>query len=173
MFEGYLKTIRHKGDEDVRFDARILLVIDRTDGQIAFEFFEGLLDFGQLDVVLSQVSGMLSCEIGAEQVAPFSTPNYAEFVSVQGEGEGLRGDGLVFCRQMEVDQPISMPGLFLSCTEFDQQLITGQLLLLELAQAFAEPFQSPPPHRALLVRPASTSRQDIKFSRLLDQFDLH
>jgi hypothetical protein len=56
VFEGYLKTIRHKGDEDVRFDARILLVIDRTDGQIAFEFFEGLLDLGQLDV--AQVAWM-------------------------------------------------------------------------------------------------------------------
>jgi hypothetical protein len=46
MLEGHLKTIRHKGDEDMRFDARVFLVIDRTDGQIAFEFFEGLLDLG-------------------------------------------------------------------------------------------------------------------------------
>ncbi len=51
MFEGHLKTIRHKGDKDVRFDTRVLLVIDRTDGQIAFEFFEGLLDLGELEVL--------------------------------------------------------------------------------------------------------------------------
>jgi hypothetical protein len=46
-------------------------------------------------------------------------------------------------------------------------------LLLKLAQALAEPFQSPPTHRALLVHPADTSRQEIKLARLLDQFDLH
>ena len=58
MLEGHLKTIRHKGDKDVRFDTRILLVIDRSDGQIAFEFFEGLLDLGELDVALLPQLGL-------------------------------------------------------------------------------------------------------------------
>jgi ribosomal protein S6 len=103
----------------------------------------------------------------------FSAPNDAEFVPVQGEGEGLWGDGLVFSRQMEIDQPVSLPGLFLGRAEFEQEIITGQFLLLDLAQALPEPFQSAPAHRALLERPTPASRQDIKFSRLLDQFDLH
>ncbi|MDQ3775111.1 MAG: hypothetical protein M3461_12515, partial [Pseudomonadota bacterium] len=116
--------------EDVGCDTRVFLVIDRADGQIALEFFEGLLDLGQLDVVLPQASGRFSREIGAEQVAPFSAPNDAEFVPVQGEGEDLWGDGLVFSRQMEIDQPVSLPGLFLGGTEFEQEIITGQFLLL-------------------------------------------
>ena len=74
---------------------------------------------------------------------------------------------------MKIDQPVSLPGLFLGGTEFEQEIITRQFLLLELAQAFPEPFQSPPTHRALLVHPTTASRQDIKFSRLLDQFDFH
>ena len=133
------------------------LVIDRADGQIALELFEGLLDLGQLDVVLPQASGRFSGEVRSEQVAPFSAPNDAEFVPVQGEGEGLWGDGLVFGRQMEIDQPVSLPGLFLGGAEFEQEIITGQFLLLDLAQAFPEPFQSAPTHRALLVRPTPAS----------------
>ena len=86
---------------------------------------------------------MGSSEIGAEQVAPFSTPNHSEFISVQSKREGLRGDGLSFCWQMKVDQPVSMSRLFLSCAEFEQQLIARQFLLLELMQAFEKPFQPP------------------------------
>src|ERR687896_1578253 len=105
MLEGHLKTIRHKGDEDVRFDARVLLVVNRADGQVAFELFEGLLDLGQLNIVLPQQRGRFPGEIGTEQVAAFSTPNRSEFVSVQSKRERLRGDRVVFCRQMELNQP--------------------------------------------------------------------
>ncbi len=52
MFQCDLQTVGHEGDKDMRFDALILLVIDRPDRQIAFQFLEGLLDFGELDVVL-------------------------------------------------------------------------------------------------------------------------
>ncbi len=52
LFQCDLQTVGHEGDKDMRFDALILLVIDRPDRQIAFQFLEGLLDFGELDVVL-------------------------------------------------------------------------------------------------------------------------
>ena len=125
MLEGHLKTIRHKGDEDVRFDARVLLVVNRADGQVAFELFEGLLDLGQLNIVLPQQSGRFSGEIGTEQVTTFSTPNRSEFVSIQSKREGLRGEGLIFCWQMKVDQPVSMSRLFLGRAKFYQQTIAG------------------------------------------------
>ena len=73
----------------MRFDTRVFLVIDGADAQIALELFEGLLDLGQLDVVLPQASGMFCGEIRAEQVAPFSAPNDAEFVPVL-NGRGHR-----------------------------------------------------------------------------------
>ena len=117
MFEGHLKTIRHKGDEDVRFDARVFRVINWADAQIAFEFFEGLLDLSQLNLVLPQQSGRCSGESGTERVAAFSRPNRSEFVCVQSNREGLKGERVVFCQQMDLNQPISMPGLFLACTE--------------------------------------------------------
>ena len=96
-----------------------LLVIDRSDGQIAFEFFEGLLDLGELDVVLPQLGRRCSGEIRAEQVASFSTPNRSEFVSVQRKCEALGGDGLVFRWQMQVDKRIGPSRLFLGRPEFD------------------------------------------------------
>jgi hypothetical protein len=43
-----LKCVGKKRDEDVRSDAMIELVVDGVDGQIALEFLERLLDFGEL-----------------------------------------------------------------------------------------------------------------------------
>src|ERR671914_1032449 len=66
------EAIGHKGDKDVCFNARLLLVVNRPDRQIIFELFEGLFDLGQLDVVLPQLSRVLSAEIRAQQVMPFA-----------------------------------------------------------------------------------------------------
>ena len=46
-----LKRVRELEEENAKLK-RIELVVDRTDGQVAFELFERLLDFSELDVVL-------------------------------------------------------------------------------------------------------------------------
>ena len=50
--QGDLHAVGQKGDEDVGFDAALVLVEDRTDGQIAFEIAEGLFGGDELRVVL-------------------------------------------------------------------------------------------------------------------------
>ena len=44
-FERDLEAVGEEANEGVRFDARFELVMKGAQGQIAFEFFEGLLDF--------------------------------------------------------------------------------------------------------------------------------
>jgi transposase len=47
---GDLQAIGDEGDNDVRLDALIRLMIDRTDRQIVLELLEGLLDLDQLQI---------------------------------------------------------------------------------------------------------------------------
>ena len=51
--------IGEERDEDVRFNARFLLVIDRPHREVVLEFLEGLLDFGELDVERPKLLGCL------------------------------------------------------------------------------------------------------------------
>ena len=57
MLERDLQAIGHEGDEDVRLDAALVLVVDGPDRQVAFEFLECLLDFGELDVSATAAPG--------------------------------------------------------------------------------------------------------------------
>ena len=45
-------------------------MVDGTDGQVAFEFLEGLFDFGELEVMFPKFDGVGFREIGAQEVAP-------------------------------------------------------------------------------------------------------
>src|SRR5437867_1623250 len=49
-----VQTVSQEGNEDVSLDARVLLMVDGPDGQIALESAKGCLDLGQLDVALPQ-----------------------------------------------------------------------------------------------------------------------
>ena len=64
-----MQAIGEKGDENVRLDARLELVMDRADGEIAFEIFKRLFDHNQLQVVIPQLDRILLGQIGAQQVA--------------------------------------------------------------------------------------------------------
>ena len=67
-----VKAIGQEGDEDVGFDALFQLVIDRAQSQIILEALEGRLDFGQLDIELPQLGGLLPVQIGAQEIAAFA-----------------------------------------------------------------------------------------------------
>ena len=51
LFQRDLETIGHEGYKDMGLDAMVELMVDRPDRQIALQFLEGLLNFGQLDVI--------------------------------------------------------------------------------------------------------------------------
>ncbi len=71
LLQRHLEAIGQKGHEDVRLDTPIALVIDGPDCEIALQFLERLLDFGELDVEGPQLRRRLSCEIGAQQISAF------------------------------------------------------------------------------------------------------
>ena len=48
--QGDVQAIGHEGDKDVRFDAVLELVVDRTQLKIVLQVFERRLDLGELDV---------------------------------------------------------------------------------------------------------------------------
>ncbi len=57
VLERDLQAIGHEGDEDVRLDAGIGLVVNRTDRQVALDLLECLPDFGELDVSATAAPG--------------------------------------------------------------------------------------------------------------------
>ena len=106
--------------------------------QVVFELFECLLDLGEADVVLPQGGGVFVGQVGAQQIPAFAPAHGAQLVAAQGEGEGLGGDGLVRVGELNLDQMISTPSLFLGGPELEQQRIAGQCLLLQLVGGGAQ-----------------------------------
>lgn len=95
MFQSDLQAVGHKCNKDVGINTIIALMVNRADGKVMFEFFERLLDFGELNVILPQFGRVLTIEIGAQQVTTFTLPHLAEFGLVQGEGKGARINHLI------------------------------------------------------------------------------
>ena len=52
---------------------------DRPDRQVALEVLERLFDGDELDVVLPQQRGIVLGEVGAQQIAPFASPDRRSF----------------------------------------------------------------------------------------------
>src|SRR5229473_4728232 len=50
-----VKTIGQEGDEDVRFDALLELVVDRPELQVVLEILERGLDLDELDIEMTQM----------------------------------------------------------------------------------------------------------------------
>ena len=61
-----MQAIGDEGDKDVRLDSLVGLMKDRADGEIVFEFFEGLLDLREPNVVLPQRGWIFIAQIGSQ-----------------------------------------------------------------------------------------------------------
>jgi hypothetical protein len=66
--EGDVQAIGQEGDEDVGFDARLELVKDRPDREIAFEVLERLFDPDKQQIVTPQFGRVFLDEIGAQEI---------------------------------------------------------------------------------------------------------
>ena len=60
-----MQAIGQEGDEDVRLDAVLKLVVDRAEFQIVLEILERGLDLDELDIELPQMGGLSGAQIGA------------------------------------------------------------------------------------------------------------
>ena len=77
-----MQAISEEGDEDMRLDPMLDLMIDRPQLEIVFQVFERSFDFGQLNVELPEIGGIAISEIGAQQIAPFTSAHLAQLLAV-------------------------------------------------------------------------------------------
>src|SRR4029077_5290453 len=61
-----MQAIGQEGDEDVRLDAVLKLVVDRAELQIVLEILERSLDLDELDIELPQLGWILVAQIGTQ-----------------------------------------------------------------------------------------------------------
>jgi hypothetical protein len=70
-----VRTMGQEGDEDIGLDPTFLMMEDPSDGEVSLQVFEGFFDGDELDVALPEGRGVAFGEIGAQQIAPFATPD--------------------------------------------------------------------------------------------------
>ncbi len=102
----------------MRFDPRFPLVVDGTNAEVAFKLFECLLHFGELDIPGPELPGVIAGQIGAQHIATLTPSDLAEFLTVEGEGEGFGGHGFIGRGHLDAQQPIGPSGVFLGRAEF-------------------------------------------------------
>jgi len=66
-------------------------MMDRADRQITFEFLEGLLDLGELEVIFPHFHWIGPGHVGPEEIAAFPPPRHPQLPAVKliGESGGL------------------------------------------------------------------------------------
>jgi hypothetical protein len=79
-----VQAVGEKGDEDVGFDPLLVLVEDRSDGEVALEVLESLFDGDELDIVLPEQGGIVVGEIGAQQIASLAAAYGSQLLAIEG-----------------------------------------------------------------------------------------
>src|SRR2546423_10653935 len=82
-----MEAIGEEGDEDMRLDARCILVKDRPNGEVAFEVPERLLDADKLEVQAPQPRRIVVGEIGAQEIPALAPPGVAQLRAIEAIAE--------------------------------------------------------------------------------------
>jgi hypothetical protein len=72
LLERDVYIVGDEGEEDMRLDPALQLMINRSHGEIAFEFLECGLNLSELQIELPQLRPIGRGEIGAQQTAPLA-----------------------------------------------------------------------------------------------------
>ena len=113
-----VEAIGQEGDEDVRFDAVLKLMEDRTELQIIFEVLERGLDLDELNIEVPQLGRVLVTQIGAQQIAPLAAACVSQLVAIEGEAECG-----VFGRHLDIDQTPCRSGFGARRAELHEQFL--------------------------------------------------
>jgi hypothetical protein len=82
-----VETIGEEGNEDVRFDARLEVMEDGADCEIALEIPESLFDPHELEVIAPPPGGIVIDQIGAQEIASLAPLRLAQLVAIEAEAE--------------------------------------------------------------------------------------
>ncbi len=105
------------------------LMIDRPDAQLALQAFKGRLDLRELHVAIPQHCGILSDQVGAQQIVTVSQLRLFELGVVGVKRKCLRRDLFVFSGHANLHESERAARLLLGGSEAQQQLIPfGQTL---------------------------------------------
>ena len=80
--ERRVQAIGEEGDEDMRLDAPLLLVVDRAKGEIALEVFESFFHRDELQIVAPKLRRILLGQVGPKEISAFAPTRLAEFVTI-------------------------------------------------------------------------------------------
>ena len=86
--------MREQVGEAVAVSYTHLDVYKRQDRQIVLQLLERLLDLDQLQIKPPQIAGIITLDIGAQQITAFAPPGLPQFVPVQCEVECFGCDRL-------------------------------------------------------------------------------
>src|SRR5260370_6657887 len=77
-----VQAVGQEGDEDVRLDARLELVKDRPDCEVAFEILERLLDRHQQQIMAPQLAGGFLAAVRSQQIPAFRRTGPPQLVAI-------------------------------------------------------------------------------------------
>ena len=133
--------------KDVGLDPPWLLMVDRPDGEVAFEGSKRFLDLDELEVVAPKRRGIALGQVAAQEIAPFAPPRLPQLLAIEGVAERR-----AFRVDLDFDQAPSGRRLRFGLSEFDQQLVARQVdgHPVQVFQPRPQPLQLSPAHSALL-----------------------
>jgi len=120
--DGNVQAVGEEGDEDVRLDARRLLVMDRPDGEVALQGPKRFVDLNELQMVAPQRRRIAFGQVAAQQIAPFAPTRPPRFLEIERIAE--RG---LFRVDLDFDQAPSGRLLGFSLPEFDHEVFARQV----------------------------------------------
>jgi hypothetical protein len=83
-----VQAIGQEGDEDVRLDARLELVKDRPNREIALQILERLFYRDQQQIVAPQLGRIFFDEVGAQKISAFAPSCLSQLLAIEPLAEG-------------------------------------------------------------------------------------
>ena len=158
----------------MRLDSVVELMVDGAHGEVLFEFFERLFDFGELEVKLPQLCGVTVAHVGAQEIAAFASPGFAQFCKIELVGE--RG-GLVFSAAVMLGFYDDESGVA-ACFFFGGSEFLVEDIAFDFAFGFGEGFEffevnaeASAAHGAFFFDSILTLGEHVGFAVFFEQFD--
>ena len=148
-------------------------MVKGTNPQFAFQGFESRLDVRQLHIALPQDGGVLTHQVGAQQIMTVLRLGLLQLGLVHLEMETLPRDRLAFGRHLDLDETCCASRLLLGGAQAQQQLIATRAAAAHRSQLPQQPGHFLAPHRSLFEAPPFALGQYIQLALFGEQFHFH